>query len=98
MSAEARQVAVGTEFEVRLASPASAGYVWAVADVPAGVECSGRKVDPAPTASLPGDGTTQVFSCKAVAAGSHVIHFVLKRPWESTAADTHSVTVHAQEK
>jgi predicted secreted protein len=72
MSAEAKQVAVGTDFEVHLASPASAGYVWEIAEVPEGL--------------------------KAVTAGSYVIHFKLKRPWEPEPVDTHSVTIHAQAK
>lgn len=98
MSAEAKQVAVGTDFEVHLASPASAGYVWEIAEVPEGLACSRKPVDASSSASLPGDPSTRVFSCKAVTAGSYVIHFKLQRPWEPEPADTHSVTIHAQAK
>lgn len=92
-SSETIRAAVGAEFTVRLVSGASAGYVWDVADASAGVQLLERRVGNSPGADAPGDPIAQVFRWKALTAGQHLIHFVLKPRWETTPTSTHTVTV-----
>jgi predicted secreted protein len=93
MSSDSVAVAVGAEFEVRLRSMPSSGYVWIPDSLPEGIELSGSESTPPGPDSRPGDPGTQVFRFRSREAGEKTIGFVLRRPWESEAVERHEVTV-----
>jgi predicted secreted protein len=93
MSAETIDVPIDTEFQVRLTSSPSTGYVWDIADEPNGIKYLGKQVEISPGGSAPGNPSTQVFRCHALTAGTYVVNFVLKRKWEPAPIETHTVTV-----
>ena len=47
----------------------------------------------ADTPALTGSGGTELFRFKSAGAGQVVLHFVYKRPWETTIGDQKDFTV-----
>ena len=86
-------VPVGKEFEVRLSSSPTTGYIWQVAKLPESIQLSGSGSENVTSDLRPGDPTTQVFRFRTLKPGEGPITFSLKRPWESEAGQTHQVTV-----
>ena len=93
MTSETINTAVGDEFEVRLAATPSTGYIWEAQSLPEGIKLSGSDYERPSADTRPGDPTTQVFRFRAQRAGDYTITFHLKRPWESDAAHSQTVSV-----
>jgi inhibitor of cysteine peptidase len=89
------KVPVGGEFSVRLESNPTTGYVWDVETLPEGVELLGSEYEKSAGDRPPGDPGSQAFRFRARNAGEHLIHFALKRQWESKAIKSHIVKVEA---
>jgi predicted secreted protein len=96
MSTQTIDVAVGAEFAVRLAATPATGYAWEVAPAPGGLQLLGVDVAPAAGAAAPGDPAQQVFRWRALQAGSYVLHFALKRRWETQPVTSHTATVEVR--
>ena len=93
MTPETINAAVGDEFEVRLNATPSTGYVWKAQTLPEGVQLLGSDYERPSANSRPGDPTAQVFRFRASRAGDYTINIVLKRPWESDAVQSRTVSV-----
>jgi predicted secreted protein len=81
------QVAVGEEFQIRLRSATTAGYLWAVVDPKpstAVLEPIGDTVD-APESTRPGASAAQLFRFRAVGRGATTVLLRYARPWEEPA-------------
>ena len=83
---------VNDEFEVRLAATPATGYQWEAGPLPDGITHLGTEYAQ-PSGGAPGDAGEQVFRFRAERSGDFPLQFVLKRPWETTAARTHEVVV-----
>jgi predicted secreted protein len=93
VTAETIRCAVGEEFEVRLESTPTTGYIWEVAQLPETVELLGTEFEPSggePQAGAPGN---QLFRFRAGQPGQYQIDFVLKRQWELEAIRSRTVSV-----
>jgi len=95
VTSETIRVAVGREFAVRLKSTPTTGYLWELHTLPEGAQLLGSDAEKPAVATQPGDPVIQVFRFRAEKAGEHIITFVLKRKWESSAIESHKVTVEA---
>jgi predicted secreted protein len=95
MSAAELSVAVGIEFEVELAAPATAGYVWSLRSPPTGLLLVANHFKHAATAA-PGDSSRQVFQLRATQAGRFELQFELKRPWEPVANEARQIVIDAR--
>ena len=93
MTNETVMVDRGQEFKVALESSPGTGYVWALQALPEGVRLVDSSQEPPASGLLPGGAIIQVFRFHAMARGEHAICFVLKRAWESEAAESRTVTV-----
>ena len=93
MTSETFRVPVGGEFSVRLESTPTTGYVWDVETLPESIELLGSEYEQPAGERPPGDPGTQAFRFRARNPGEHLIHFVLKRQWESKAINSHTVKV-----
>jgi predicted secreted protein len=82
---------VGTPFEVALPVHPGAGYQWEPALDTEQVTLVNKHTEPA-SAGIGGQAV-QKFVFQPVAAGNTQIKFMLKRRWESAAADTKVVDV-----
>ena len=93
MTTETIRTSAGEEFEVRLESTPTTGYVWGVAQLPDTVELLREEFEPSggePQAGAPG---FQHFRFRARQAGEYQIDFVLKRQWELKGIQSHTVNV-----
>jgi predicted secreted protein len=86
-------VTLGEEFKVCLKSTPATGYVWEIHTFPEGILLLGNDYEKPASGIQPGDPVSQVFRFRALNVGEHIINFVLKRPWESNATESHRVTV-----
>ena len=93
MSSDSVAVGLGEDFEIRLQSNPSAGYVWEPDSLPRGIELSWSESVPPGAGERPGDAGTQVFRFTSSEPGDTTLSFVLKRPWESEVVDRHDVSV-----
>jgi predicted secreted protein len=64
-----------------------------VPTLPAGVELLGSEYETPAAGMPPGSPVVQVFRFRAANPGAHDIAFVLKRAWEPTPIETHTVSV-----
>ena len=94
MTSETIAAAVGQEFTIQLQSTPTTGYVWEVEKLPQNVRLSKSEYEK-PEDTRPGAPVTQLFRFQAQKAGKHKITFVLKRSWEESAIESHTVTVKA---
>jgi inhibitor of cysteine peptidase len=79
-------VGVGQQFAVQLEANPTTGYTWQLtADPGAPVQVLGHSYSPAPP-QQPGSGGTELFTFKAVAAGTTTLAFGYLRPWETGVA------------
>jgi predicted secreted protein len=90
------RVTVAQEFQIKLNSTPSTGYIWEVSELPGGIQLLGSFVDQQQRESIVGGSATQVFRFIAIAPGESGITFSLRRSWESDAAQTQIILVKAQ--
>ena len=91
MSHSTMSAKLGTPFEVSLPFNAAAGYQWEPSLDEAQVSLV-TKITEAPEAGI-GGRAVQKFVFRPVAAGNTQLKFLLKRRWETAAADTRIVDV-----
>jgi inhibitor of cysteine peptidase len=85
-------VKTGEEFSIALPSNATTGYAWEYTTVFVQVfPLATTYVLSTPI--LTGSGGTDFFRFKAAGAGQVVLHFVYKRPWETSVSDQKDFTV-----
>ena len=87
----------GTPFRIALESFGGAGYEWRLRDEHPGLRLETRESLPPEAGSPPGSPHQVVFTLVAETAGAHEIAFVLKRPWETDAAQERTFTVDARD-
>ena len=87
----------GTPFRIALESFGGAGYEWRLRDELPGLRLEARESLPPEAGSPPGSPHQVVFTFVAETAGAHEVAFVLKRPWETDAAQERVFTVDATE-
>ena len=95
MTSETIDVKVDHEFRIPLKSIATAGYVWKIESLPDTIQLLGTENEETAGDIKPGDSTTQVFRFRAPKAGEYTITFILSRPWENKAVESHTVMVKA---
>lgn len=95
MTSETIDVKVDHEFTISLKSIATAGYVWRIESLPDAIQSLGSENEKPAGSSKPGDSTTQIFRFRALKAGEYTIEFLLGRPWEDKAIESHTVMVRA---
>lgn len=93
MTVKIINVKVGEEFTVPIQSTPTTGYVWEVQSLPQSIQFLDSDFEKPPGSVLPGAQITQVFRFQLLQAGEYPITFVLKRQWESNAAESLTVTV-----
>lgn len=89
---------VGDQIRVELAAQMGTGYSWQLLPLESNVAASGAvELVPAPN-PMPGGPEMQVFHLRVLAAGTVVLHFEYRQPWNKTApaARTFSVTLQAR--
>ena len=76
---------LGQEFFVRLPANRTTGFQWALADTARTVVApqSTQYVQDAPSGLAVGVGGNEYWRLRAIAAGSRLLVFVYRRPWES---------------
>ncbi len=85
---------MGQTFDITLQGTPTAGYRWEVTIPPEDehvVSLAGSSWSPA--ASHLGGAAEQRFHFQALAAGTAVVHFRYRRPWDTVAHDEREVTI-----
>jgi predicted secreted protein len=91
-------VQIGGQVRVELAAQMGTGYSWQLQPLESNVAASGAvELVPAPN-PMPGGPEMQVFHLRILSAGTVVLHFEYRQPWNKTAppAKTFTVTLQAQ--
>ena len=82
---------VDQEVQVQLESRPGTGYVWDLANSPAGLEFLGS--DTETLSGSAGGSALQVFRFKPAVVGEFRLDFVLQRPWEGDPIDHQTVRI-----
>jgi predicted secreted protein len=88
-------VATGDPVVVVLADDGPGGYLWRVADLPAGITIRSEESLP-PAEAAAGATGTKLFELEATEPGTHTVRFERRRDWEPGADREHSVVVVAR--
>ena len=78
-------LAVGEQFEVRLAENATTGYHWQRADIDSALLDVIRDEPQPPAQAVPGAGSAHVWTFLARAPGQCRLSFSYRRRWEGAA-------------
>ncbi len=78
--------------EIALPESPTTGYLWELAEPPAGV-CEHDKVFVGPNERIAGGGGTRVFKVELGAMGRYELEFHLRRPWEGDPLERRVVEV-----
>jgi predicted secreted protein len=87
------QVVAGSTFAVELASNATTGFQWQLHIDGAAVALESTRIVTSARKQDVGAAATQRFALRAADVGTATLTFVLKREWESSALDTHTMSV-----
>ena len=83
-----------TEFTIALQTIAAAGYLWKIESLPDDIQLLGNENQKPAGDIKVGDPTNQIFRLRALQEGEYKILFLLSRPWENKAIESHTVTVN----
>jgi predicted secreted protein len=83
------------DFEIRLGSTPSSGYVWSVQMHSGELRPLENKVEQARERQA-GNPVTQVFRFHAPAKGNYMVRFVLKRAWESQPLEAQEYNIEVE--
>lgn len=84
---------VAEEITIRLAAAPAAGYAWELDPLPAGLTLPESAIRTPEPGQPPGSPTQQEFRLRAEVPGEYALTFRYKRPWESTALQSRTITL-----
>ena len=85
----------GETFTIDIPSAPATGYRWEVTSLPNRFTLRHSEFR-AKEGGQPGDGGVQIFEFTALVAGTEVIGFACRRPWEADAVERKSVPVEVR--
>jgi predicted secreted protein len=91
---ESIKVRLGEEFELYLEVLAASGYEWQVPEKTPGLSVLGSHFK-APGTNQIGGASEQIFRLRIDHVGSHALHLVCKRPWDTTPSESLTVEITA---